>query len=64
VQIYGYCKLFNNADALENVVERLTTKYESNLPTPWQPEYNASMLAAIVGIEIPIGEIQCKYKLS
>jgi predicted FMN-binding regulatory protein PaiB len=31
---------------------------------PWQPEYKSSMLSAIVGIEVSINEIQCKYKLS
>jgi transcriptional regulator len=31
---------------------------------PWQPEYPMSILQAIVGIEIIIREIQCKYKLS
>ena len=34
------------------------------MPSPWQPDYNPKMLNAIIGIEISISEIQCKYKLS
>ena len=64
VHIYGHCKVFNDTNALSEVVDTLTRKYESEFSTPWQPEYNPSMLAAIVGLEIPITEIQCKYKLS
>ena len=30
----------------------------------WRPEYEAAMLAGIIGIEINIHEIQCKFKLS
>ncbi|TQV78778.1 FMN-binding negative transcriptional regulator [Exilibacterium tricleocarpae] len=62
--IYGRCKVFSEIEALKQAVEALTSKYESGLPAPWQPEYSPSMLKAIVGIEIHITEIQCKYKLS
>ena len=30
----------------------------------WVPNFDQSLLGAIVGIEISITEIQCKYKLS
>ncbi|MFT4819725.1 MAG: transcriptional regulator [Sulfitobacter sp.] len=46
------------------VVDTLTQKYESTFPQPWKPEYKEAMLSAIVGVEISISEIQCKYKLS
>ena len=62
--IYGRCKVFNQAEKLREVIDTLTRKYEADLPTQWQAEYNPSMLGAIVGIEIHITEIQCKYKLS
>ena len=64
VHIYGQCKLFNDAVALKGVVESLTSKYESGFSKPWLPEYNSSMLKAIIGIEISISEIECQYKLS
>lgn len=64
VHIYGECKVFRNAEELKKVVDALTNKYEAALEKPWRPEYNPSMLGAIVGIEISICEIQCKFKLS
>jgi len=64
VHVYGQCKVFNEPNELKRVVDTLTDKYESNFPAPWQPDYSSSMLGAIVGIEININEIQCKYKLS
>lgn len=62
--IYGVCQTFTDAEKLEYVVNKLTAKYEANMPSPWQPDYNSKMLNAIIGIEISISEIQCKYKLS
>lgn len=64
VHIYGNCKVFTEPDALKEVVDTLTYKYESGFKNPWKPEYKATMLGAIVGIEIFINEVQCKYKLS
>jgi transcriptional regulator len=62
--IYGTCETFTDIDRLEDIVNKLTAKYESGLPSPWQPDYNPKMLNAIIGIEISISEIQCNYKLS
>lgn len=45
-------------------MDSLTEKYESAFEQPWQPDYKASMLSAIRGVEITISDIQCKYKLS
>ncbi|MFT5665440.1 MAG: transcriptional regulator [Gammaproteobacteria bacterium] len=64
VHIYGKCKVFNEPSALKNLVETLTNNYESGFTVPWQPQYNPSILGAIVGVEISISEVQCKYKLS
>ena len=50
--------------ALAELVEALSRRYESAFENPWQPAYPDSMLKAIVGVEIEIDEIQCKYKLS
>lgn len=62
--IYGQCKVFRDAKELQGIVNTLTNKYEAAFKEPWQPEYKTSMLGAIVGVEITINEIQCKYKLS
>lgn len=64
VHIYGKCKVFQSAEELQSVVDTLTAKYEATFENPWQPEYKLSMLGAIVGVEITINDIQCKYKLS
>ena len=64
VHIYGICSLINDVEKLKNIVDALTHKYESAFAQPWQPDYKAAMLSAIVGVEIAITDIQCKYKLS
>lgn len=64
VHIYGKCQVFDESTRLEQLVDSLTGKFESAFDTPWQPDYKASMLRGIVGIEVEISEIQCKYKLS
>jgi transcriptional regulator len=64
VHIYGLCRLVNESRSLGHIVDRLTEKYESPYREPWRPDYRQSLLGNIVGIEIAITEIQCKYKLS
>lgn len=64
VHVYGRCTVFSDVDALKQVVDRLTKKYESNFFKPWKADYNPAMLKAIVGIEISMDEVQCKYKLN
>ena len=64
VHIYGRCQIFEDDVKLKQVVNKLTEKFESSFDQPWQPDYKASMLRGIVGIEIEIAEIQCKYKLN
>lgn len=64
VHVYGQCRVFEDAEALRELVNGLTAKHEAGFEQPWQPQYKEAMLKAIVGIEISIGEIQCKYKLS
>jgi len=64
VHIYGRCEVFTEPDTLRTAVEDLTAKYESHLSRPWQPDYNATMLKAIVGFEVLVDDIQCQFKLS
>lgn len=64
VHIYGKCTLFREENKLKELVDSLTHEYESTFDRPWVPDYKPSMLDAIVGVEISITEIQCKYKLS
>jgi len=64
VHIYGKCQTFDEPEDLKNVVDSLTEKYESHFEQPWEPNYNANMLGAIIGFEIEISDIQAQYKLS
>jgi len=64
LHIYGRCRVFEEPEAIATVVEALSTRYESGFEKPWKPEYRDAMLKAIVGVEIEIEELQCKYKLS
>lgn len=64
VHIYGKCRVIEEADGLKQIVDTLTAKFEAAFDAPWQPDYAASMLRGIVGLEIAISEIQCKYKLN
>jgi transcriptional regulator len=64
VHIYGQCRMIRDVEELEKVVNALTAKYESAFEDPWKPDYKPSMLGAIVGVEVSINQIQCKYKLS
>ena len=64
VHIYGICKILPELTAVKTIVDTLSNKYEEAFETYWEPDYNAGMLKHIVGFEIEITQIQCKYKLS
>jgi transcriptional regulator len=64
VHIYGHCRVLDDDAAVAEIVEALSARYESGFETPWQPQYRDAMLKAIIGVEITIDEVQCKYKLS
>jgi len=64
VHIYGKPKLVTNTENLNCLVNKLTGIHESASEQPWKPEFKESMLNAIIGIEINVTDIQCKYKLS
>ncbi len=64
VHIYGICKILPELTAVKTIVDTLSNKYEEAFETYWEPDYNAGMLKHIIGFEIEIKDIQCKYKLS
>ncbi len=64
VHIYGTCKTFDEQERIAGLVETLTGSYEAVSPCPWQPRYDPKLLEAIIGIELTITDVQCKYKLS
>lgn len=64
VHIYGTAACFSEPEKLGQIVNSLTEANETSLEIPWQAKYESKMLGGIVGIEIAIQEIQCKFKLS
>jgi transcriptional regulator len=62
--ITGVARVFRDETRLKDLVDVLTEKYEAGQDRPWQPDYNASMLGGIVGVEVEITDIQCKFKLN
>ncbi|CAN3360560.1 hypothetical protein DICA3_D12420 [Diutina catenulata] len=66
--IKGTSRVVDTLDFLNHALESLTTQEEKSRATPWKvsdaPEkYTSIMKKAIIGLEIEIGEWQCKYKM-
>jgi len=69
IHAYGPVTFFDDAERLREIVTRLTNKFESQNPKPWQvtdapPEYIDSQLKAIVGFEMPILRLEGKRKFN
>lgn len=69
VQARGPLLALDDAAAVRALVTRLTVRHESTQPRPWAvadapDDYIATMLKAIVCIEIPLTALVGKYKLS
>jgi transcriptional regulator len=69
VHAYGQLLVHEDPKWLRGVVGRLTRHFEADQPTPWKmadapPDYIASQLDQIVGIEIPISRLIGKWKTS
>jgi transcriptional regulator len=68
VHVQGRARVTHDTRELERIVRRLVERYESARPRPWSmqlpADYQAQMLAGIVGFEIEIVRISGKFKLS
>ena len=64
VHVTGVAKYLTDKAQLEAIIIALTQQEEARFAAPWVATYQASKVQGIVGIEIAIDEIQCKYKLS
>jgi transcriptional regulator len=64
VHVYGRARVLDDAVATARHVEQLAARFERGSAAPWVPDYDPRRLLGIVGIEIAIGEIQGKFKLS
>lgn len=66
VHVYGRARAVLDEAALSDIVDRLSRKYE---PSPrWLDEmpddYRRRMMQGIVGVEVPMGRVEGKFKLS
>jgi transcriptional regulator len=69
VQARGRLRIVDDAAWLHALVERLTRTHEAPMAQPWAvsdapPDFVASMLRAIVGLEIEITSLVGKWKVS
>jgi len=69
VHAHGFLNIHEDADWLLQLVSELTERHESTQKLPWKvsdapADYIEKILAAIVGIEIPISRLVGKWKVS
>ncbi len=69
VHAHGVLETFDDPDALLAMLKTLTAHHEAGRAEPWHVEdapdaYIRSQLRAIVGVRIPIAQIEGKFKLS
>jgi transcriptional regulator len=67
VHAYGTPRVLDDSRRVEEIVDRLTAKYEAALPQPWSAheipaEFKSNLLKAIVGFEMSIDRIEGKFK--
>lgn len=66
---HGVLRAIEDPDSILALLGRLTARHEAARAAPWSvadapAQYIDTLLRAIVGIEIPIGRLQGKWKLS
>lgn len=69
VHIHGRLQVVEEPAALLEIVSRLTDRHEATRPAPWAvsdapADYLATMLKAIVGLELLVERVEGKAKLS
>jgi transcriptional regulator len=68
VHVYGAARVFDDAESLTQLLDKLISTYESPLSNPWSgelpAEFKSKLLKAIVGIEIEVRRIEGKFKFS
>ena len=69
VHVYGTARLIGDKDWLRHLLGRLSDRHEAGNTAPWRmqdlPEpYLDGMLNGIVGIDIAVGRLEGKFKLS
>ncbi|MCW2642926.1 MAG: FMN-binding negative transcriptional regulator [Dactylosporangium sp.] len=67
--VYGRLVVHDDPAWLDSLVRRLTDRHEATNPLPWSvddapPKFISGQLRAIVGVELVIGRVEAKVKLS
>ena len=64
VHVYATVELLHDNDAKNEIILALSDRHERQRPDPWIPDYDESLLNAIVGIRLKVNRIEGKRKLS
>lgn len=64
VHAHGEAHSVDDAEHKRRHVAALAEKFERGRATPWVPEFDARRLVGIVGIEVRVGKLEGKFKLS
>lgn len=69
VHVSGTLRFFHDADRIQELLERMTDRFESARTTPWRmtdapAEYIGRLVAGVVGVELQIDSMVGKWKLS
>ena len=64
VHAYGRARVVQDVEELHRIVLDLSDQNENNFEDPWIPDYEESMLNAIIGLEIEVERIEGKFKIS
>lgn len=64
VHVYGKIRLLTESQEKKHIVDNLTRVNEAGSELPWRPEYAPTMLRGIIGVELSISRVECKYKIS
>jgi transcriptional regulator len=69
VHAYGPARAIDDAEWLRALLRRLSERHEAREAKPWRMDelpdaYVASMLNGIIGVEIGVGRLEGKFKLS
>lgn len=69
VHVSGTLRFFHDTDRIQELLTRLTDRFESARPTPWRmtdapTEYISQLVQGVVGVELQIDRMVGKWKLS
>jgi transcriptional regulator len=64
VHVYGKARVITQSEGVAAIVKQLIEVYEPSFEHRFSEQETATFYKAIVGLEVTMSELQCKYKLS